>query len=208
MPRHRRARNLIFVMGLVGALTACQHTTPSATPTSSSSTATSSSSSTATSSSPSTAPTPRATRTAAPTTIPAALVLGPDGLGPLKLGMDRGQAEATGMVEPFRNEPMSDRCSWRSRLTGAPAGEGIVLHSDTLGVATIDAYEGVRTPEGIGIGSPVAAVDQAYPGWRDNVLGRGWAPVPGHDGIGYRIQDDDGKVSRMTLQYARQDCYE
>lgn len=112
------------------------------------------------------------------------------------------------MVEPFRNEPMSGACSWRSRLTGAPAGEGTVLHSDTLGVATIDGYAGIRTPEGITIGSPLAAVDQAYPGWRDNVLGRGWAPVPGHKGVGYRIGYDDGHVTRLTLQYAQQDCYE
>ena len=200
MPRHRNAWNLVLVVGLVGALTACQHTAPSATPNSSSSTATSSSS-------PPTAATPGATRTVAPTTTSAALVLGPDGLGALKLGMDRSQAEATGVVEPFRNEP-SGRCSWRSQLTGAPAGQGTVFHSDALGVATIEAYEGVRTPEGIAIGSPLAAVDQAYPGWLDNAVPRGIAPVPGHDGIVYRIGYDGGKVTRLTLQYARQDCYE
>lgn len=32
-------------------------------------------------------------------------VLGPDGLGSLKLGMNRGEAEVTGLVGTFRNEP-------------------------------------------------------------------------------------------------------
>ena len=143
------------------------------------------------------------------TPVSAAPVLGPDGLGSLKLGMNRDEAEATGLVEPFRNEPNSGTCLWRSALEGAPAGEGTVLHSETLGVATIDAYAGVQTPEGIAIGSSLAAVQSAYPNFRLNALfGRGQAPVPGNDQAVYRIVIADGKVVELTLQYGHQDCYE
>jgi hypothetical protein len=168
---------------------------------------------------PSSAPTSSAaaTLTATPEPDSAAPVLGPDGLGSLKLGMSRDEAEATGLVGPFRNEPNSDQCLWRSALTGAPADEGVVLHSETLGVATIDAYPGVRTPEGITFGSSLAAVRSAYPGFHmfdptavDSNLqtGRGYSPVPGNSEAVYRIVVDDGKVVELTLQYVRQNCYE
>jgi hypothetical protein len=163
-----------------------------------------------------TAPAPAPTPTTA-VEPDAALVLGPDGLGSLKLGMSRSQAEATGLVEPFRNEPSSDQCLWSSALTGAPAGEGTVLHSETLGVATIDAYPGVQTPEGITIGSSLAAVRSAYPGFHmfdptaaDSNLqtGRGVAPVPGNSQAVYRLAFTDGTLVQLTLQYGAQNCYE
>ena len=137
------------------------------------------------------------------------LVLGPDGLGALTLGMSRSEAEATGLVEPFRNEPNSDRCLWRSRLSGAPAGTGTVLYSETFGVATVDAYAGVQTPEGIGIGSSLAAVALAYPDWRANdQVSRGVVAVPGSSQLVYRIAYANGQVTELTLQYGHQDCYE
>lgn len=170
------------------------------------------------------APAPAPSATPSPATVPsssaaatptAALgadappVLGPDGLGSLELGMSRGQAEATGLVEPFRNEPNSDRCLWRSEVTGVPAGEGTVFYDDTLGVATIDAYAGVRTPEGIAIGSSLAAVEDAYPGFEVNdALRRSLVPVPGNDRAVYRIAYAGSKVVELTLQYVQQGCYE
>lgn len=139
----------------------------------------------------------------------ATLVLGPDGLGSLKLGMSRAQAEATGAVEPFRNEPNSEMCRWQSRLSGAPAGKGIVLYSETLGVATIDAYEGVRTPEGITIGSSLAELHQAYSGWEEDPhLRRNLISVPGHSQLVYRVAYANGRVTQLTLQYRDQNCYE
>jgi hypothetical protein len=136
-------------------------------------------------------------------------VLGPDGLGSLKLGMSLDQAAATGRVDPFRYQPISGGCLHRSELSGAPAGAGTVFHSTDLGVATIDAYAGVQTPEGITIGSSVTAVRQAYPGAAtDPNLGRIAVPVPGNSKAVYRIAFADGKVAQLTLQYANQDCYE
>ncbi|HEX2772843.1 MAG TPA: hypothetical protein VHN18_10490 [Micromonosporaceae bacterium] len=139
----------------------------------------------------------------------AAPVLGPEGIGALKLGMTRAQAEATGVVAPFENKPNSDTCLWRSQLRGAAAGKGVVLHSEDLGVATLDAYDGVQTPEGITLGSSLAEVRRAYPDWRYNTdVGRGDAKVPGNDRAVYRIAIAGGNVVQLTLQYASQGCYE
>jgi hypothetical protein len=215
----RSVRVLVVTLGMAGALTACQQDTTDATAGSARSTATSSDPSAAATTAAAAATTAAATPAAAtpaaatPAAAPAtnsALVLGPDGLGALKLGMNRGQAEATGVVAPFTNEPNSDQCRWRSKLKGAPADKGTVLYSNTLGVASIDAYAGVRTPEGITIGSPLSAVDQAYPGWNRPTTdtGHGHAQVPGHSQVVYRIAYAGGAVAELTLQYAHQDCYE
>jgi hypothetical protein len=136
-------------------------------------------------------------------------VFGPDGVGALELGMDRDEAVANGAVAPLAIEPDSG-CLAHTALSGAPADQGLVHVSSNLGVAAIEAYPGVSTPEGIAIGSPVAVVDQAYPDWdpSDQVM-RGYAPVPGNDAAHYRIAfDDAGAVRELTLQLVDQDCYE
>lgn len=205
MIRVRSASALVLALGMAGALTACgeDSTDKSADP----------SPTTATSTSPSATTEGAAATTPAPAAAP---VLGPDGFGALKLGMSREEAEASGVVEPF--VAFVGGCT-HSQLSAAPGpatpaapelGSGIINHSATLGVATIDAYPGVQTPEGIGIGSPVGAVDQAYPDWdpSDHLM-RGYAPVPGNDEAVYRIAfDRDDKVSEVTLQFVAQDCYE
>ena len=201
MNRLRSAGTLLLALGMAGALTACGQESADESADPSPTTTTSSASST-----PPTTASATAT-TAAPSAAPE---LGPDGLGALKLGMDRDQAEATGVVAPFVNEPNSDACLWRSALSDAPANEGSVFHSETLGIATIAAYPGVRTPEGIAIGSPVTAVDQAYPEWdpSDQMM-RGYAPVPGNDEAVYRIAfDGTGAVTAVSLQFINQNCYE
>jgi len=142
---------------------------------------------------------------------PAALVLGPYGLGPLELGMSRDEAEAAGLVTPFVNDPISDRCLWRSRLTGAPADEGRIFHSEDLGVATIDARAGVRTPEGVGLGSSLSAVQDAYPGIETSAFEfthRLYVTAPGNDEAVYRFAFTDAVVTELTLQLGDQNCYE
>ncbi|MGY2129345.1 hypothetical protein [Blastococcus sp. SYSU DS0617] len=201
MKRVRRTSALVLALGMAGALAACgeDSTETSADP----------SPTTATSSAPSAPTTAGAAATESAPPAQSTPVLGPDGFGALKLGMDRDQAEASGVVEPFVDEPVSDRCLWRSALSGAPADEGWVFHSETLGIAAIDAPTGVQTVEGIGIGSPTAAVDAAYPDWdpSDHVM-RGYAPVPGNDKAVYRIAFSDGAVTDLALQFIDQDCYE
>ena len=86
--------------------------------------------------------------------------------------------------------------------------EGMVLYSETFGVAAIAAYPGVRTPEGITIGSSLADVEKAYPGFQQSIGERGYVPVPGNSQLLYRISVNGGTVGELSLQYAGQDCYE
>ena len=142
-------------------------------------------------------------------------VLGPYGLGSLRLGMTRKQAEATGLINRFTSsEPSSPDCTLRSKLKAAPADAGTVLSSVTLGVEVIDGYGSVRTPEGIRIGSTLAAVKKAYPEWQDvsdsgdDANGRGYGNVSGNSTAVYRIALLKGKVDELTLQNKHQNCYE
>ncbi|MET7671278.1 hypothetical protein [Micromonospora luteifusca] len=164
--------------------------TPSATPAS------------PTSSSPSAQPSRSATTT-------AALVLGPKGIGSLQLGMTRQQATATGMLRPFADA--TSACV-PAHLRAAPAERGIVSFSPTLGIATIDAYGSIKTPEGLRIGMSSAEMLRIYPTWKaadgDATNGRGAAKTPGNDKAVYRIATRSGKVTEVTLQFRNQDCYE
>jgi hypothetical protein len=212
MTRVRRTSALVLALGMAGALAACSQESDESTE---SAPSTTTPTSTAT---PATTAGAAATTPAAPDETDSAPVLGPDGIGALELGMGRDEAVASGVVEPFVEESGSS-CPWRSQLSDAPGdatpaapelASGIVHVSSTLGVAVIDAYPGLRTPEGIGIGSPVSAVDTAYPTWAPSeILQRGYAPVPGNDQARYRIAfDDAGAVTELTLQFVDQDCYE
>ncbi|MEU8329974.1 hypothetical protein [Micromonospora sp. NPDC048839] len=138
-----------------------------------------------------------------------ALVLGPNGLGSLKLGMSREQATATGMLRPFAD--YRDECAL-AQLRPAPTDKGNVNHSRTLGIATIDAYGSIKTPEGARIGMSSADMVRIYPGWTaadgDATNGRGIVKTPGNNKAVYRIETDKGAVIQLTLQYANQNCYE
>ncbi|MFG3558185.1 hypothetical protein ACGGAQ_27790 [Micromonospora sp. NPDC047557] len=163
-------------------------------------------------------PSPSSTQSAPPTpsarpsdgpTRTASLVLGPEGIGALKLGMTRQQATRTGQLRAFTSN--GGGCT-PARLRAAPSEEGTVLLSPTLGIATIDAYEGIRTPEGARIGMSSADMLRIYPDWTradgDATNGRGFAKTPGNSKAVYRIASRNGKVTQLTLQYANQDCYE
>ncbi|MEV6923875.1 hypothetical protein AB0M46_05095 [Dactylosporangium sp. NPDC051485] len=166
---------------------------------------------TVTPTSPATSQTPS---TAATTTKPAggSLVLGPLGFGSLKLGMNRQQANATGMVVAFESTPASS-CT-ASNLRDAPSDKGYVHLSAALGIAAIDAYNGsIRTPEGVHVGMSSADMRRIYPEWKpvdgDANNGRGgvWAPGGDHKTV-YRIALRNGVITELTLQLRNQDCYE
>lgn len=142
------------------------------------------------------------------------LVLGPKGFGALRLGMTAKQAEATGLIVPFTDE-LTDGCSGYTHLRASETA--YVDYSGSTGIEVIVAYPGVRTPEGIKLGSSLAAVRAAYPDWyvRDSTTdekvytdGIGFADVPGNSSAVYRIDVTGKKVKEITLQLKEQNCYE
>ncbi|WP_334629204.1 hypothetical protein [Micromonospora sp. CPCC 205539] len=123
--------------------------------------------------------------------------------------MTRQQATATGMVRPFDT---TSRCGV-SFLRAAPPEEGTVTLSPTLGVAAISVWPGIRTPEGLRIGTSSAEMLRIYPAYEaaedaEATNARGYTKVPGNGNALYRIQTSNGKVTALTLQLRRQDCYE
>jgi hypothetical protein len=152
-----------------------------------------------------------ATKTATPKPIPPATpTLGPSGFGALKLGMTLAQAEATHLLTPVSGAVPAG-CDGRAQIKSAPKGTDFtVLFSPDEGLAAINAWAGVKTPQGIHIGSSVASVHSTYHDWVgfSGDEGRGYAAVPGNSHAVYRIEVSAGKVVALTLQLAEQDCYE
>ncbi|MGW7533947.1 hypothetical protein [Amycolatopsis sp. NPDC054798] len=133
--------------------------------------------------------------------------LGPTGFGKLTLGMPLAKAIATGQIRENRD----------SGTVGCAMGHetgtthDVVWISDTIGVAKIEAYEGVLTPEGIGLGASLDEVKNAYPGVKVETeadMGSGQikmddhyrAPVTGNPDAAYRIfVDRDDRVDSLLL---------
>jgi hypothetical protein len=176
-------------------------------------------------SSPAQPPATSAAATTEPTTEPASTteppartetVVGPAGFGPLRLGMGKSAAEATGAITPFRQRDgaAGEACPSAAVLnTPDTSVVAVVLLSTKLGVATIEVPTGMHTPEGIGRGSTLAAAKQAYPDLKSYTgttarTGRNSAKVPGNAAASYRVVISGGKVSELTLQLSNQDCYE
>jgi hypothetical protein len=138
------------------------------------------------------------------------LVLGPAGLDGLNLRMTREQAEKTNMIEGYEVEDFTANCGV-SRLRGFG---GTVFFTPGLGLSSINAPDGVRTPEGIRIGSTVEEVKAAYSDWEpiltgdDNAQDYGWVDVPGKSEDGYRIDVKNGKVTSIALAAEGQKCIE
>jgi hypothetical protein len=153
---------------------------------------------------------PSASASASPTE--AAPVLGPDGFGPIKLGMKLDEVEATGLVTPATGTAPDAGCDARVKITAGAGGtdgvDGLLYFSPNIGLASITMYGDVKTPEGIGLGSTVVEVEQAYPTFKvEEESAAGW--VPASATATYRIGvTKDGKVASILLQSNKQDCYE
>jgi hypothetical protein len=163
--------------------------------------------------------TPTSAQTTPPPVTPASteaadapLVLGPDGFGALKMGMTKEQAEATGMLEPFKVGGARDDCLV-ARLRAAPAGQAVVFVYQKLGVVSISAGPTVKTPEGVGIGTSGAQAKRAYKNWYRvdlNPTPKGdyeQALVKVTDETRYRIAVLGGKVDSLALQDVSNHCY-
>ncbi|WP_101385877.1 hypothetical protein [Streptomyces sp. TLI_146] len=117
-----------------------------------------------------------------------ARTLGPEGLGPFKLGMTLDQAEATG--EWKRRKETVGACMSDTGSSGITVG-----WSGRLGISSLTA-DNVRTPEGIGTGSTFAEVKAAYRRPVDGtgtleedaqLMGTVWTAVPGNPKAMYAI---------------------
>jgi hypothetical protein len=133
--------------------------------------------------------------------------LGPFGYGGVKLGMSAKQAKATGKI--VRKAGASDCSGWD--LNKHPTGRysvGIYI-SKKLGVAVIGAPKGVKTPQGIGIGSTRTELRKAYPkletsasGSKDNLF----TNIPGNRKAFYRFLLEHNKIYSLSLELKNQDC--
>ncbi|MFF4615501.1 hypothetical protein [Nonomuraea jabiensis] len=133
--------------------------------------------------------------------------LGPFGYGDLRLGMTEAQARATGRIVR-KTIDVPTKCSTydlkERRYSGNRAGMYI---SQKQGVVTISAPgRGVRTPQGIGIGSTPAQVKAAYPNLKQDTLYGTFATVPGNPKASYVFLMSKRAVLGVTLVLTAQDC--
>ncbi|MEV5569189.1 hypothetical protein AB0L06_04010 [Spirillospora sp. NPDC052269] len=132
--------------------------------------------------------------------------LGPSGFGALKLGMTTARAKATGQIV-LKSAPQGAGCgtfSLKAHPAGANAVGGYV--SPHYGVASIAARPGMRTPQGIGLGSTLAQVKHAYPHLQTGVNGSS-APVPGNAKAVYSFLVTNDKIKELSLDLKTQDCH-
>lgn len=141
--------------------------------------------------------------------------LGPDGFGRVRLGMPLEQAMATGQLT--RRAGGGVPCRMASETGTGPGPSGNVTVSVQYGVAKIQAYPGVTTPEGIGLGAGLDELWHAYPDtvvetYRDMGVGIDMddhyrTAVPGNPKATYRFfVNAKGRVDAMLLVLATQDC--
>jgi hypothetical protein len=116
-------------------------------------------------------------------------VLGPTGIGKLRLGMSQRQAAATGEATMSND---STKCSVQDAY-----GVTIYFSRDHGIVGLAGPPERTRTPEGIGAGAAVADITAAYPTLDNpelgspqeqvNLFGGFSAPVPGNPNAVYHF---------------------
>jgi hypothetical protein len=138
----------------------------------------------------------------------SALVLGPDGVGDLKLGMSLQAALGTGLLTgKSAVDPGGCDAGYRLKSTA----NSVIWFSADKKIIAIGAE--AATPEGITVGSSRADVKRAYPKYNqvsdpEPMDGRGLAAVPGNSKAQFRIVIEDDKVTSVTLQSTEQGCYE
>jgi hypothetical protein len=146
------------------------------------------------------------------------LVLGPTGLGKLKIGMLPKAATATGEI----NAPVPEQGCGYALIKAAKSEDIGVTYSADRGLVAIPAYNRIATPEGIRIGSTVTQLKAAYPDLVRRLVEEGDPAEIGdkesndafagktdeHKGVHYRFRFVNGKVTEAGLEHDDQNCYE
>ncbi|MFC0861608.1 hypothetical protein ACFHYQ_04770 [Sphaerimonospora cavernae] len=132
--------------------------------------------------------------------------LGPHGYGAVKLGMTVKQAKATRKV--VQKMPGGGGCSgWDLKKFPTPKDSVGVYISPKVGLAAIFAAKGMRTPEGIKIGSTAKQLKAAYPHIKKDFHGFYSITVPGNKKAYYTFGVTRGKVTEYGMALNEQDCF-
>jgi hypothetical protein len=132
--------------------------------------------------------------------------LGPYGYGAVKLGMTAKQARATG--EAAGKTPTGGMCTdWDLKKVPNAKNSVETYMSPTVGLAAIFAAKGMRTPEGIKIGSTAKQLKAAYPRIKKNFHGYYTIKVSGNKKAYYTFEVTRGKVASYGIALNKQDCF-
>jgi hypothetical protein len=134
------------------------------------------------------------------------LVAAPGAIGPVQVGMTVDEADATGLFEPFE-EVADDPCAefnppiqWKS-----PHTDDLRIRVEDDKVTAMGIRGGVKTAEGIGVGSTWADVKQAYPDAKPEPSQGFGSTVYRQDGdkwLGMGFDEDPDKIKdSSTLLY-------
>lgn len=135
-----------------------------------------------------------------------ATTIGPDGWGPLRIGMTRAEVVAAAGEDANPDAvggPNPDECD-EFRPAQAPRGLLVMLEDGILTRISLSEGTGIRTAAGIGVGDPAAAVAAAHgeqavttphkyqdPPARYIAVWRAAPPAPDARGIVFEIGGDD-----------------
>ncbi|GAA3153114.1 hypothetical protein GCM10010466_50130 [Planomonospora alba] len=130
--------------------------------------------------------------------------LGPFGYGGVRLGMSTGKARATGKIV---RKPGTGPCTgWDLKAHPTGRDEVGLYISRKRGVAMIFAPPGVKTPQGIRIGSTAGQMIKAYPKLKQAASGYATVSVPGNPRASYYFLLSHGEIYEIALALKNQDC--
>lgn len=150
--------------------------------------------------------TPRAPKAPHTPHAPVVATLGPSGYGTLRLGMTVAQARTTRTLVGKIRRTATGCAGYDLRTHPTPANAAGVYLSPRLGVTTIFAQPGMRTPQNIGIGATPAQVKRAYPRLRAGA-NAAVADVPGDPRATYTFAFTADRVTGISLDLTGQNCH-
>jgi hypothetical protein len=139
---------------------------------------------------------------------PVPPTLGPNGYGSIKLGMTAGKAKATGAIVKKRSKTEGPCSTWDLKKFPTPKGSAGVYVSPTKGVSVIFAPKGVKTPQGIKIGSTLKQLKAAYPRVQKAADDVYRIKVPSNKKAQYVFVLEKGKVADLYLALTKQNCFD